>query len=145
MLAKIFDKGNSGVIPLVIRIGVGLTFFFAGWSKLGNFAVPFFTQLGIPAPGITGPFITLLEMIGGLCILLGIGTRFFSLLLIGDMVVAILAARLGGQQGLLTLGLPGGWNSLRTEFLLMLGCLALLLSGPGAISVERSMLKREIP
>lgn len=144
MIGKIFGKGDGSWVPVLLRIGVGLTFLFAGWSKLSNFAVPFFTQLGIPAPGITGPFITFLELIGGLCILLGIGTRFFSLLLIGDMVVAILAARLGGQQGLLTLGLPNGWNAMRTELMLMLSCMALVLRGSGPLSIENSVLKREL-
>lgn len=145
MLAKALGTKNAGLIPLFIRIGVGLTFIFSGWSKLSNFAVPFFTQLGIPLPGVMGPFITFLELIGGLCILLGVGTRVFGALLICDMIVAILVARLGGQQGLLALGLPNGWNSIRTELLLLLGSLSLVFSGPGPASVETNVLKREIP
>jgi len=145
MLAKTFGKGNSSLVPLLLRIGVGLTFLFAGLGKFPAMAVPFFTQLGIPAPRITGPFISFLETIGGACILLGIGTRFFSALLIGDMLVAILAAKMGGQQGLMTLGLPNGWNAVRVEVMLLLGCLSLLFTGPGSPSVEQNVLKREIP
>ena len=146
MLAKMLGHRSSWV-PLILRIGVGLTFFFSGLPKLTNIGgtVGFFTTLGIPVPGVTAPFIGILECIGGLLVLFGIGTRLISLLLIGDMIVAILAARLGGQQGLLTLGLPNGWSSVRTEFMLLLASLSLVLMGPGAPSVEKSMLKRELP
>ena len=144
MLAKIFGN-RSELFPVLLRIGAGLTFLFAGWSKLGNFSVPFFTTLGIPLPGIMGPFVTFLELIGGILLILGIGTRLVSLLLIGDMLVAIFVAKMGGAQGFLTLGLPGGWNAVRIEVMLLLSCVALLFTGPGKWSIEKNLLKREIP
>ncbi len=144
MLAKIFGN-RSELFPVLLRIGAGLTFMFAGWSKLSNFSVPFFTTLGIPLPGIAGPFITFLELIGGICLVLGIGTRLFSLLLIGDMLVAIFVGRMGGAQGFLAQGLPGGWSAIRAETLLLLTCVSLLFTGPGKWSLEKNLLKREIP
>ena len=144
MLAKIFGN-RSELFPVLLRIGAGLTFLFAGWSKLGNFSVPFFTTLGIPLPGIAGPFITFLELIGGICLILGIGTRLFSLRLIGDMLVAIFVGKMGGAQGFLALGLPGGWNAVRVEVMLLLTCVALIFTGPGKYSIENNLLKREIP
>ena len=105
----------------------------------------YYRALGLPVPGVSAPFIGILECFGGLALLLGIGTRLVSMLLICDMIVAILASKLGGAQGLLTLGLPNGWTALRLELMLMLGALSLVLMGPGTPSLEKSVFKREIP
>lgn len=144
MLAKLLGN-RSELFPVLLRIGAGITFLFAGLSKFGNFSVPFFTQLGIPLPGIAGPFITFVETVGGICLILGVGTRLFSLLLIGDMLVAIFVGRMGGAQGFLAQGLPNGWSAIRTETMLLLTCVALAFTGPGKFSIEKNLLKREIP
>lgn len=143
MLSKTFGN-NASIVPLLLRIGAGLTFLFAGIAKLGAPPVQFFGQIGIPAPEIMAPFIAILETVGGLMLLLGFGTRLAALLLVCNMVVAILAAKMGGQQGLATLGLPNGWNAVRIEVMLLLSCLALLFTGPGSPSVERNVMKREL-
>jgi putative oxidoreductase len=145
MLARNFHDKWSSSIPFILRIGVGLTFLFAGWPKLVNPPVQYFASLGIPAPEIMAPFIGVVEAVGGLLILLGLGTRLVSILLICDMLVAIFAAKMGGQQGLMTLGLPAGWNAVRIELMLLLGSLILLTTGPGRPSIEKNILKREIP
>ncbi|MCW1968013.1 MAG: DoxX family protein [Anaerolineae bacterium] len=143
MLSKTFGN-NASIVPLLLRIGAGLTFLFAGIAKLNAPPVGFFGQIGIPAPEIMAPFIAILETVGGLMLLLGFGTRLAALLLACTMVVAILAAKMGGQQGLATLGLPNGWNAVRIEVMLLLACLALLFTGPGSPSVERNVMKREL-
>ena len=146
MLAKMFGN-RAHWAPLLLRIGVGLAFFFSGLQKLTGIAgtVGFFSSLGLPVPGVTAPMIGIIECFGGLALLLGIGTRLAGLLLICDMVVAILVARLPGAQGLLAQGLPGGWGAVRLELILLLGALSLVLTGPGATSIEMAVLKREIP
>lgn len=111
MLAKTFGN-NTSLIPLLLRIGAGLTFLFTGIAKLGAPPVAFFTQLGIPAPEIMAPFIAILETVGGLMLLFGFGTRLAAALLICDMLVAIFASKMSGPQGFMTLGLPNGWNAL---------------------------------
>lgn len=143
MLAKTFGN-NTSLIPLLLRIGAGLTFLFTGIAKLGAPPVAFFTQLGIPAPEIMAPFIAILETVGGLMLLLGFGTRLAAALLVCNMLVAIFAAKMGGAQGFMALGLPNGWNAVRIEVMLLLSCLALLFSGPGSPSIERNVMKREL-
>lgn len=144
MIAKMIGN-RSNWLPVLIRIGAGLTFLFAGLPKLITGSVPFFTQLGIPAPGIAAPFIGVVETVGGIALLLGLGTRFFSILLVCDMLVAIFVAKLPGPQGLLTLGLPNGWNAVRVETLLLLSALGLALGGPGKPSIDLNVIKRELP
>ena len=78
--------------------------------------------------------IALLEVIGGLAILIGILTRIASALLIIEMLGAILSVKLSK-------GFVGGYEF---ELLLISICLSLVIMGPGRISVENSILRREI-
>src|SRR6266540_2420523 len=57
-----------------VRVSMALIFIIAGWGKvmggLGN-VVNAFGRMGIPMPGISGPFIAFLELLGGLALLVG--------------------------------------------------------------------------
>ncbi len=61
-------------------------------------------------------------------------TRISAILLAVDMIGATVLAKLSR-------GFVGGYE---LELLLMSVCIALLIGGPGRISVERDLLKREI-
>ncbi len=68
----------QSLVPLLLRIGVGLTFFLSGLGKvLGGVGgvAGFFGNIGVPLPGLMAPFISYLELFGGLAILLGLFTR----------------------------------------------------------------------
>src|ERR1700694_404591 len=82
------------IAPLLTRLVVGWGFHVTGHGKLGNLekVTGFFTDLGIPFPGANATFIATLEFVGGLCLILGFGTRVFSLLLSATMIVALLTA-----------------------------------------------------
>lgn len=126
------------LVPLLLRLGVGLTFFFAGLSKVmgGTAGVAgFFGKLGIPLPGLMGPFISYLELLGGLALILGLFTPIFSLLFIGDMLVAILVAKLPGVG-------KDGFTAVRTEFLLLIGSLSLVILGSGLYSLDALLGRR---
>lgn len=124
------------LVPVLIRLGVGLTMFFAGYSKVtGNHAglVKTFATWGIPLPGIMAPFITYVELLGGLAILLGVATRVAGLLIACDMAVAILAVR----WALVVKGGHFDFSQMRTETLLLVGGLALAAAGAGVLSLDR--------
>src|SRR6266404_9968764 len=80
--------------PLLTRLVVGWGFHITGHGKLSNLekVTGFFTDLGIPFPGANAAFIASLEFVGGICLMLGLGTRIFSLLLSATMIVALLTA-----------------------------------------------------
>lgn len=80
--------------PLLARFVTGWIFLWSGWGKLNNLdgVIEFFRDLGIPAASIQAPFIAALELVGGLLLLAGLGTRFFSFMLACTMVVALLTA-----------------------------------------------------
>ena len=91
-----------------------------------------FTNMGLPSD--LAIIIGLLEFIGGLAILLGILTRIAAGLLAIDMIGAILQVKLSK-------GFIGGYE---LDLLYLAIMISLLISGPGSLSIEKNILKREI-
>ena len=120
--------------PLPIRILAGITFLAHGFPKLENIAGTqgFFGSVGLP-PELALP-IGLLEVIGGIFLLIGVVTRIAAALFIIDMTGAIFLVKLPD-------GFVGGYE---LELLLIAISVSLLLAGPGRISIEWDILKREI-
>lgn len=85
------------------RLAAGVPFFLHGWMKLGSMdmTVGFFATLGLPA--FVAWLVALLELVGGLSLILGYGTKWAAKLLAIDMFFAIVllksrAAILGGHE-----------------------------------------------
>jgi putative oxidoreductase len=95
-------------------------------------------MLGIPLPGLMAPFVSYLELLGGLAIMLGLFTRPISLLFIGNMLVALILVSipgwLGSEQGLI-----GGFAQTRVELLLLLGSACLAITGAGPFSLDATL------
>ena len=119
-----------------MRIMAVIAFIFHGLPKFENLqgTQGFFASVGIPAD--LALVIGLLEVIGGVLLIVGIVTRITSILFIIEMIGAVLIVKSGnGFMG------EGGYE---VDLLLMAISISLLLSGPGRISIERDVLKREI-
>jgi putative oxidoreductase len=119
---------------LPIRVLAGIAFIVSGLPKFENIAVTqgFFQQFGLP-PELAFP-IGLLEVIGGIFLLVGVVTRITAALFVIEMIGATLIV--GLSQGFV-----GGYE---LTLLLMAICTSLLLTGPGRISIEWDVLKREM-
>jgi putative oxidoreductase len=124
--------------PLLTRLVVGVTFYFTGHGKLGGLdkLTGFFSDLGIPFPGANAVFIATLEFVGGICLILGLGTRIFSFLLSCTMVVALLTA----DKDTLIMKFPADLTDV-TSFTLLLFLIWLVLYGPGPVSVDYLLSK----
>jgi uncharacterized membrane protein YphA (DoxX/SURF4 family) len=126
MLEKIFGPYRDYSL-LVLRLFVGGVFIAHGALKLfgglSGFA-GFLQQVGVPAPDIMAPVVAAVEFLGGVAIILGLGTRTAALLLTVVMVVAMVTVTLSR-------GFAGGYD---INLALLGGLLALLLAGPGNIA-----------
>ncbi|TWI54067.1 DoxX family protein [Halalkalibacter nanhaiisediminis] len=88
-----FNKYEVGA--LILRIFLGLTFFIHGLVKfqggIGNTA-GFFENIGLP--GFSAYVVAIIELVGGLALIVGLGTRVVSILFAIIMVVAIFTVKL---------------------------------------------------
>jgi putative oxidoreductase len=117
----------------VLRLIVGITFLMHGWQKvfmMGPGGVTqMFGMMGAPLPELTGPLVSVLELVGGAALLVGLGTRWVAVVLAIDMLAAILIAHL-----------PFGFfppMGFELPLLLLGGLVALALAGPGAFALDR--------
>ncbi len=123
------DKADLAMT--IIRVIVGIAFFVHGWQKVFIFGFGgvggFFGSLGIPAAGFFAIVVSLLELLGGLALILGIGTRIVGLLLAIDMIVALLVVHL-----------PNGFfvSENGYELVLILGTASLAFAITGASSIS---------
>ena len=126
----------SALAPFPIRIMAGIAFILHGLPKFENLqgTQGFFASVGIPAD--LALLIGLLEVIGGVLLIVGLLTRITSILFTIQMICAILIVK--ADNGFM------GQGGFEVDLLLMSISISLLLSGPGRISIERDVLKREI-
>ena len=119
-----------------LRVAVATIFIRHGAQKLFTFGFAgvtgAFTQMGLPFPGVAGPFIALLEFFGGIALVIGLLTRLIALGFVCDMLGAILLVQL-----------KSGFSHYELEFLLLGSSLALVLTGAGEFSVDALLGRRD--
>lgn len=117
--------------PLIARVSLGLVFVVTGWGKLHSLdkVTGFFESLHIPAAHANAIFVSLVEFVGGLLVIVGLGTRIAALLLTAVMAVAIATAKLPGIHGVVDLV-----NAV--EFTYLTVFVWLLMSGGGKASLD---------
>jgi len=124
--------------PLLLRIAIGAIFIAHGQAKLfgGLGGVEKYLHgLGFPIPSVFAVILAITEFFGGVCLLIGLFTRWAALLISVVMIVAILKVHLPhGLTG------AGGYEF---PLALLAGALSLALTGPKKLSVEKGLLKRE--
>ncbi|MBV9574790.1 MAG: DoxX family protein [Acidobacteriales bacterium] len=123
---------NQGWGVAVLRVAVGAVFLMHGWQKIFVFGFPrmvgMMGHMGVPVPGVSGYVVSLVEFLGGIALILGLGTRVAALLLAIDMAGAMIFVHL--KNGFF---LPTGYEFALTLFAASI-CLA--LSGPGAAALD---------
>ena len=120
----------------LVRLMTGLLFAIHGYQKfaggLGGVAA-FFTKAAIPFPGLMAPFIAILELVGGILLILGVATRVVACLFALEMLVTTLWVKIPGP----------GWNASDLDRMLLVACVLFVLAGPGAAALDRLWWERE--
>ena len=124
----------------VLRAVVGIVFLVHGSQKLFTFGfhgvAGMFGSMGIPLPAVSAVVVTLVEFLGGLALILGIGTRVAAALIAIDMVGAILFVH--GKHGFSMQN--GGYEYPLT---LLAANVCLMLAGPGSLALEDAFARRK--
>ncbi|HEY2759618.1 MAG TPA: DoxX family protein [Pirellulales bacterium] len=138
-----------------VRVMCGSVFLWEGILKFVylNQGVGRFTKLGMPFPGATADFVAVLEIVGGVLLLLGLGTRLIAIPFMIEMIVAMLVTKISMFLGTSPLPLPpsppqiGFWavlHEVRSEFAQLLTVLFLFIAGPGRISLDALLARRSM-
>jgi len=135
--------GNSlqSLFLLFVRLYWGWQFVVDGWGKLHNLAkvTEYFGSLGLPAPGPTALFVSILELVGGVLLALGLGSRLIALLLTGNMTVAYIT---GDREALLSIFSDPDKFSAAAPFTYLMASLIVLIFGPGRFSLDHVVARR---
>ena len=120
---------------LAIRLSWGWQFAEDGWGKLHNLdkVTNFFTSLNLPQPHMTALFVSLIELVGGVLLGLGIFTRLTALVLFVNMTVAYLTAEPDAFKAIFTD--PDKFSS-ATSYNYWFVSLILLIFGPGYLALD---------
>lgn len=127
---------NSAVV-LVGRILLSVIFILSGFGKLTSIAgvAGYFGSLGLPAPTVLAVVVGLLELVGGLLILVGFQTRIVAIVL---AVFTVAAAYVGhyGQGGADATLVMMNQAAFLKNLAIAGGFLILAAFGPGSLSID---------
>lgn len=130
-----YPAGRSGTALLLLRFIAGLAFIFHGLPKVKDVGA-FAGMLHLP------PFLAAIaaytEVIGGALLILGLLTPLAALFIAVEMLVALFTVHLPAHDPFVN---PAGRScELAAVYLFVMA--ALLLTGPGAFSVDAMMFRR---
>jgi putative oxidoreductase len=127
------QSGTSGasLAILVGRILLAAMFVLAGFGKLTDIAgtAGWFGTIGLPAPTAVAVLVGLLELVGGLAIIVGYKTRIAALALAVFAIGATLIAHTNFAD-------MTQFLIFQKNFAVVGGLLVLAFTGPGALSLD---------
>jgi putative oxidoreductase len=126
---------------LAVRLYWGWQFAQSGWGKLHHLdkVTSFFTSLNIPSPAASTHFVSGLEFVGGILLMLGLGSRLIGLLLACNMLVAYWAADRDALAAIFSD--PGKFYN-ADPYTFLFASAMVLVFGAGLFSVDAWLAKR---
>jgi putative oxidoreductase len=120
---------------LLIRLYWGWQFMQTGWGKLHDISkvIGYFTDLGIPAPAFNAYFVSGLEFVGGILLMVGLASRPIALMCVIDMIVAFVKGDLDNLK--LIFSDPDKFQA-ASPYPFLFAFLIVLVFGPGLFSLD---------
>ena len=118
--------------PYLIALGrvlLAVMFIQAGISKIFGYAAAQEYMAAHGVPGVLLPLVILLEAVGGLCVLTGLCTRWWAILLAGFCILAALLFHLKPDDQMQMI-------SFMRNITIAGGFLVLAGAGPGALALD---------
>lgn len=129
--------------PAALRLAVGAVFVAHGAQKLFGVwggglegTAAYFTQLGLRPALPLAALVGVVELVGGLMLIIGAATLFAALALAMTMAVAIWKVHLANGFFLNWNLTPGQGHGYEFNLVLIGALISLMLSGPGAFSID---------
>lgn len=125
----------QSLLLFAIRLYFGYAFFETGMGKFNDITqvASFFQEIGIPLALWNAYLVASVEVVGGILLIIGLGTRFVSAVLMFLLVVAYLTAHFDAVKHLLDN--PAEFAQ-QSAFNFLLATLFLLAFGPGKIAID---------
>lgn len=138
-LSPLFSHGQS-LFLLVIRLYWGWQLAQSGWGKLHNLVrvTEYFQSINVPMPGATAHFVAALELVGGILLALGLGSRLISAVLTVNLLAAYWY---GDHEAFLAFFSDPGKFYAADPFTFLFVSLIVLLFGPGYLSLDALIRK----
>jgi putative oxidoreductase len=117
-----------------------------GWGKLHNLAkvTEYFASLNLPAPAQTALFVSIIELVGGVLLAVGLFSRLTGLVLTVNMLTAYVT---GDREALLSVFTAPDKFSAAAPYMYLFASLVILIFGPGKFALDtlldRLIRKRE--
>jgi putative oxidoreductase len=126
---------------LLVRLYWGWQLVVSGWGKLHNLdkVTHFFATLNIPFPAATAHFVASLEFVGGILLILGLGSRLIGLVLSLNMLVAYWTA---DREALFSIISDPGKFYAADPYTFLFASAMILIFGAGLFSVDALLAKR---
>lgn len=139
-LAGRLFAGLRSPFLLAVRLYWGWQLAETGWGKLHNLphVIEFFTSLNLPAPGPTAVFVSVVELVGGIFLVLGFFTLPTCIAVVIDMLVAYITADTEALKSFFSD--PGKFYNADPYTFLFAGLLVLIF-GPGKLSVDHLLAR----
>lgn len=129
------------VARTVLRVVLGVVMIAHGWQKMAGGGLSgtgeAFAGMGMPAPGLTGPLVALLELVGGVAVLLGLLTSLLAGLYALTMLGAVVLVHASN-------GFFAADGGIELTLVLLATSLYLAVAGAGRVSLD-ALIARVAP
>jgi putative oxidoreductase len=128
----------SGAALLALRLVMGPMLAYHGYRKLDAGVEKFVAtvdRLGFPLPELLARATIVIELVGGICLALGLLTRIWGGFVTAQMLLIVAKVKL--SVGLL--GPPGKGGGFELDLLYAVTAAALLIAGPGLFALDHAI------